>query len=197
MDPCLLSGSRCQAIFISHRLTKRTPWPKATLAALVIGPEAFGAKATTATTASVQLAFAKPDHANSKPEGNCGKSENAREKSGERGKSSERSASRGKSFGGVEGFFAKLAGQDKRVVKEQRSAKPSVIQNTAKVEKVDRNRLHPSQPGNMNSGLNANINAVLAHIRSGNASGPDDQIAVLMTASDAADSAQGCSTRSV
>lgn len=163
---------------------------KATLTALVISSVAVGAIATTATVASVEPAFAKSDKGSSKSEGNRGKSESVRGKSGERGKSSERSASRGKSGGGIEGFFAKLTGQEKRTVNAQRSANPSKVQNSAKAGKLDGDALHPSELGNMNGALNANINAVLAHIRNGNGNGPVGHIAALAAASAAADGAQ-------
>lgn len=42
--------------------------------------------------------------------------------------------------------------------------------------------MHPSELGNMNGALNANINAVLAHIRNGNVSGPVGGLAALAVA---------------
>jgi hypothetical protein len=42
--------------------------------------------------------------------------------------------------------------------------------------------MHPSQLGNMNGALNANINAVLAHIRNGNTNGPVGGLAALAVA---------------
>jgi hypothetical protein len=167
----------------------KTPF-KATLAALVMSSVAVGAIATTATIASVEPAFAKSDKASSKSESNRGKSENARGKSSERGKPSGRSAPSGKSGRSIEGFFEKLTGQDKRAFKAQNSAKPPKPRNTAKVGKFESESLHPNQLGNMNGALNANINAVLAHIRNGNGNGPVGHIATLAAASAAADGAQ-------
>jgi hypothetical protein len=46
--------------------------------------------------------------------------------------------------------------------------------------------MHPSELGNMNGALNANMNAILAHIRNGNTSGPVGQMAALAVASAAA-----------
>jgi hypothetical protein len=42
--------------------------------------------------------------------------------------------------------------------------------------------MHPSELGNMNGALNANINAVLAHIRNGNTNGPVGGLAALAVA---------------
>ncbi len=42
--------------------------------------------------------------------------------------------------------------------------------------------MHPSELGNMNGALNANINAVLAHIRNGNVNGPVGGLAALAVA---------------
>lgn len=163
---------------------------KATLAALVMSSVAIGAIATAATIVSVEPAVAKSEKASGNSESNRGKSEKARSKFSERGRPSERSTSSGKSGRGIEGFFEKLTGQDRRTVNAQRSAKPAMPQNTAKVDEFENEVLLPSQLGNMNGALNANINAVLAHIRNGNGNGPVGHIATLAAASAAADGAQ-------
>jgi hypothetical protein len=50
--------------------------------------------------------------------------------------------------------------------------------------------LHPRDLGNMNGALNANINAVLAHIRNGNTNGPVGHLAALAVAGASAGDAQ-------
>jgi hypothetical protein len=50
--------------------------------------------------------------------------------------------------------------------------------------------MHPSQLGSMNGALNANINAVLAHIRNGNTNGPVGALAALAVAEAGVDDAQ-------
>jgi hypothetical protein len=50
--------------------------------------------------------------------------------------------------------------------------------------------MHPSELGNMNGALNANMNAVLAHIRNGNTNGPVGHLAALAVANAGAEGAQ-------
>jgi len=152
---------------------------KASLTAALVTSVSLGAVATVATFASIEPAYAKSE-----------KSNEGRGKSGDRGKSGERSASRGKSSGAIEGFFTKLTGQDRRAAKSTETAKSGSPRQTSKAKRAGDGAFHPSELGNMNGALNANINAVLAHIRNGNENGPVGHIAVLAAATATSDGAQ-------
>jgi hypothetical protein len=87
-----------------------------------------------------------------------------------------------------------LTGEDRRAAREQaradaRAARraPTEYAPVASIQPGKRparnsETMHPSQLGNMNGALNANINAVLAHIRNGNTNGPVGGLAALAVA---------------
>lgn len=158
---------------------------KASMTAILLSSVALVPAATVVTIASVDAAFAKSDNAGGKGGGNSGKAkEKAQGKSGAKKgggkKSGSKSASSRGKGGGIGGFFDKLTGKDKRAARSAKvSAKPAKGSG-----------MHPSELGNMNGALNANINAVLAHIRNGNTNGPVGHLAALAVAADGAIGAQ-------
>lgn len=93
-------------------------------------------------------------------------------------------------------FFRKVTGQDKKQARQAsrtaatKGAPETSIQPANRPEsKLPGSRaaqltgLHPSELGNMNGALNANINAVLAHMESGNFNGPVGHMAAVALAS--------------
>jgi hypothetical protein len=94
----------------------------------------------------------------------------------------------------ISNFIRGLTGEDKRAAREQaradaRAARraPTDYAPVASIQPGKRparnpESMHPSQLGNMNGALNANINAVLAHIRNGNTNGPVGGLAALAVA---------------
>lgn len=163
---------------------------KVSLTAVMMTSVAISAIATVTTLASVEPAYAKSENSSNKSDGNHGKSSEARDSSGSKGKSNERSTSRGKSGGEIEGFFGKLTGKDNRAAKATQSERPAKPPRVAKSKKTEEGAFHPSELGNMNGALNANINAVLAHIRNGNGNGPVGHVAVLAAATASAEGSQ-------
>jgi hypothetical protein len=116
---------------------------------------------------------------------------------GSRGDGGNRSGGRSESVrhGGdpISNFIRSLTGEEKREVRAQPRAEPRAARQapTAHAPQASispgkrpaRNSdLHPSELGNMNGALNANINAVLAHVRNGNFEGPVGSLAALAVA---------------
>jgi len=116
---------------------------------------------------------------------------------GSRGDGGNRSGGRSESVrhGGdpISNFIRGLTGEEKREVRAQPRAEPRAARQapTAHAPQASispgkrpaRNSdLHPSELGNMNGALNANINAVLAHVRNGNFEGPVGSLAALAVA---------------
>ena len=97
----------------------------------------------------------------------------------------------------IKGFFDRITGQDSkptRTVKARAYTAPETLPEDfdppkrpryLDVEDIPRNQL-----GNMNASLNANFNAVLAHIRNGNDKGPIGAFAALAVATKNAEYAQ-------
>ena len=89
-------------------------------------------------------------------------------------------------------FIRGLTGQEKREAREEREQiraarlAPTRFAPEASIAPGKRparySAMHPSDIGNMNGALNANINAVLAHIRNGNSNGPVGSLAALAVA---------------
>ncbi|MBT8458914.1 MAG: hypothetical protein HKP37_03145 [Boseongicola sp.] len=158
---------------------------KSTLAGLAISCLTLGTFATAATFISSDIAYAKSEKSNNKSSEGRGRSAEPRGKSENKGNATNSRSSRGNLHGkannSVEKFFAKLTGKEIRPSKTVRAAEPA---------KASKDSLHPSELGNMNGALNANVNAVLAHIRNGNTNGPVGHVAALVVASDSADGAQ-------
>jgi hypothetical protein len=101
----------------------------------------------------------------------------------------------------ISNFIRGLTGQDKRAAREQARSAARTQGGAARQASTERapevsiapaarpdraTDLHPSELGNMNAALNADMNAILAHIRNGNTSGPVGQMAALAVASAAA-----------
>jgi hypothetical protein len=93
----------------------------------------------------------------------------------------------------ISNFIRGLTGEDKREARAQAQAEaraarraPTEYAPVASIAPATRPAkragMHPSELGNMNGALNANINAVLAHIRNGNSSGPVGGLAALAVA---------------
>lgn len=175
---------------------------------------------TITTIATADAAYAKNGNGNGNGNGggnsNAGgngngkgndKSASARGNSGKvksKGQGNTRSASKGGPKS-LNEFFQKLTGQDKKSNSSVASrgnagaASSKAVRQTIPTEIAEApakrggkrvNGLHPSQLGNMNGALNANVNAVLAHIRNGNTNGPVGLVAALAVAKDGAEGAQ-------
>ena len=151
---------------------------KASLTALMMSSVAIGAVATIGTFSGADAAYAKSEKSGEKSGKSRGKSAESR---GSKGKSEQNSTSRGSSGGGVEAFFMKLTGQEKKAAKSRAPVKAAKAPQVAK-PKAAGGAFHSSELGNMNGALNANINAVLAHIRNGNTNGPVGSMAALAVA---------------
>jgi hypothetical protein len=151
---------------------------KASFTAIMMTSVAIGAVATIGTLSSADAAYAKSENSGKKSEKSRGRSSEAREN---KGRSGEKSASRDTSSGGAEALFRKLIGQEKKAAKPSASSERAQPAQASKSKKADRT-FHPSQLGNMNGAMNANINAVLAHIRNGNGSGPVGHVAAWVAA---------------
>ncbi len=163
---------------------------KTTVTAILLSTVAIVPAVSISLVATADAAYAKSDNAggNGKSEdrgnsgssnGNGGKSAEAKSKSG----SSSSSASSNGKKGGLGGFFAKLTGQDKKAARA--TSAPQAVKVSKKADPM-----HPSNLGNMNGAMNANINAVLAHIRNGNTNGPVGMLAGLAVANINAEGAQ-------
>ena len=164
------------------------------------------------TVASVDMAFAKGGNGNGNGGGNGNGHGNGRQESearggqkaahgggrpewaGSRGNGGGRSESARGGRDPVSNFIRGLTGQDKRDAREAARAEaraarraPTEYAPVASISPGKRpprnSEMHPSELGNMNGALNANINAVLAHIRNGNTNGPVGQMAALAVAS--------------
>lgn len=159
---------------------------KASLTTLLMTSVSIGMIATVTTFASADVSYAKSENAGNKSDNGRGNSGKEHGKSASKGKSGEKkAASRGKSSGGLDTFFNKLTGRDKRSAKSSAPAKVEQSPGQVKAMKGKRaaeGNFHPSELGNMNGALNANINAVLAHIRNGNTNGPVGHVAALVAA---------------
>ena len=146
---------------------------KASLTALMLTSVAAVPLATAPTFLGADAAYAKSD----KAKGGKGGKSGAVQK-GKKGKSGDRGGSR--RHGGLDGFFDKLTGKGKS--KGKGGSKKSTVAAAMMDEPTDcggegegectpeLRQLHPSELGKMNGALNANENAILAHIRNGNMS---------------------------
>ncbi len=160
---------------------------KASLTSMMLTSVAFGAVATMATFASVDVAYAKSGKSSDKSDNGRGNSSEARSN---KGNSGNKSASRGASNRGADHPSTKLIGKEKRAAKAMALVTAEGSTKAAKGKKTVDGAFHPSELGNMNGALNANINAVLAHIRNGNGNGPVGHVAVLAVATANAEGGQ-------
>lgn len=162
----------------------------ATVVAGLLASVALVPAAAVVTIATADVAYAKSDNAGGNGGGNGGgKSDRAERgnKGGKSGGGETASRGNGKSGGGIEGMFRKLTGQDKKAARVA-PARSTATQTAKVARKAD--PMHPSNLGNMNGALNANTNAVLAHIRNGNTNGPVGLLAGLAVANANAEGAQ-------
>ena len=146
---------------------------KAPLTAILLSSVAVVPAATISYVATTDAAFAKSDNAGGK--GNSGNKGGGKGKGASKnklkgGKSAGRGGSGGKVGLGLNKFINKLTGKDKS---SNRSASNRLAEDVS---------MHPSNLGNMNGALNANENAILAHIRNGNTNGPVGLMAALAAA---------------
>ena len=147
---------------------------KASVTAVLVTAISSTSVGVVGSTIFADPAFAKSDKAGGKSSEARGNSQKERSN---RGKGKERSSNRSKP-GGLETLFGKLIGTEKRKVKSSSPTSAKVVS-----QKPSKNSdFHPSELGNMNGALNANVNAVLAHIRNGNQNGPVGHVAALMAA---------------
>lgn len=164
-----------------------------TLTAILLTGVAAAPLATVFTVASVDAAYAKSDKSKgngSASKGNSGNKGKSAGKSGNKGKGNSGGGSKGKSAKNgkdpIGNFFNKLRGKDK---KAQRTASAPAAKAGNSGKPAKGSGLHPSELGNMNGALNANINAVLAHVKNGNTNGPVGAMAALAVARSGADGA--------
>ena len=112
---------------------------------------------------------------------------------GNGGKSGGRSESARGGSDPISNFIRGLTGEEKREARGQARTSAREVRRAptehapqasiAPVKRPARNsEMHPSALGNMNGAMNANINAVLAHIRNGNTNGPVGGFAALAIA---------------
>ena len=186
-----------------------TPTFKAGLLATSMAAVALVPAAGIVTLASVDAAHAKgPGNGNGGERGNGGRGAEARgERSEVRGGGRPERAGNGARGGNgaerresartgsdpISNFIRSLTGEEKRETRQRPRAETRVarqapsehapLTSIAPVKRPERTAgMHPSELGNMNGALNANINAVLAHIRNGNTNGPIGHLAALAIA---------------
>ncbi len=164
----------------------------ATITAALLASVALVPAVTVVSIVTADAAYAKSDNAGGNGGGNGnggGKSDRSErgKKGGKSGGGETASRGNGKSGGGIEGMFRKLTGQEKKAARVA-PARSNATQTVKVSKKAD--PMHPSNLGNMNGALNANTNAVLAHIRNGNTNGPVGLLAGLAVANANAEGAQ-------
>ena len=151
--------------------------------------------ASVVTIASVDFAYAKNDkssgggngngNAGNRGNGNGNRNANAggaNRQNGNRGNGGQRGGPNS-----LSAFFERLTGQEKQQSRDAAYVVSAPTTSVSPPSKPNRpakfaDRPHPSELGNMNGALNANINAVLAHIRNGNHNGTIGRFAGLAVA---------------
>lgn len=164
---------------------------KGPLTAAMVSSLALVPATTVAYMATADIAVAKSDKAGGGGKGGGQKS--AKSKSGTKGKSAAKgksgtksaSAKGGKSRAhtGLDKFIGKLTGK-KTVTKTKRASGGAKVAGASK--KSLEYGMHPSELGKMNGALNANVNALIAHVKNGNTNGPIGGMAALAVAGYAA-----------
>ncbi len=158
----------------------------ATITAALLASVALVPAVTVVSIVTADAAYAKSDNAGGNGNGKSDRSERGN-KGGKSAGGETASRGNGKSGGGIEGMFRKLTGQEKKAARVA-PAHSKATQTVSVSKKAD--PMHPSNLGNMNGALNANTNAVLAHIRNGNTNGPVGLLAGLAVANANAEGAQ-------
>lgn len=158
---------------------------KATLLTALLSSVAVAPIATVTFVASADAAYAKSDKGGGKGGGNSASSKKSDKGAKTKTTRGGGSAKAGKSGGGLNGLLDKITGKDKKQQKVAKRSGTSAAKTKApKVASAPQARkvkdaMHPSNLGKMNGALNANINAVLAHIKNGNTNGPVGAMAFL------------------
>ncbi len=171
------------------------------LTAILLSSVAIVPAATVSFVATADAAHAKSEKSQGggKSAGKSGKSGKASSKGpkSNNGKSGGQS-SRGKPSktlsdlgDDIRGLFGKGKKKSKTVAKGKKATSSVVAEVETPEETEDlfvrgksgkSSKFHPSELGNMNGAMNANMNAVLAHIRNGNTNGPVGAMALLASA---------------
>jgi hypothetical protein len=138
---------------------------KASLTAVMLSSVAVVPFATVAAIVTADAAYAKSEKSKG---GEQGRSAEAKSKEKDRGKSGKRGSQKA----------------SKGAAKSKSGGLKSVVTANGVIV------FHPSQLGNMNGAMNANIKAVLAHIKNGNANGPVGHLAALAVATSNAEGKQ-------
>ena len=171
---------------------------KAPLTALMLSSVAMVPAATVAYVATADIAAAKSDKAGGGGSRGGGKSSSNNSKaSGSKGKSGTKSASGGGSSqsrgqGGLAGFLDKLTGKDRAAASKNKAKSSGGAAKVAAVspeEPPSIDLMLPKNLGKMNGPMNANVNALIAHIKNGNTNGPIGGMAALAVAGYVADGA--------
>ncbi len=159
---------------------------KASLTAILLSSVSLVPAATIALFATTDIVAAKSDNAGGKGGGNGGgnkggnsASAKSKSKATASGGGKSKSTSRKKRNDPVGNFLRKVTGQDK---KKSRVAKAAPARA--------KDPMHPSNFGKMNGPLNANVNALIAHVKNGNTNGPIGGMAALAVAGYAAEGAE-------
>ena len=185
------------------------------ITALLLSSVALVPAATVSVIVTADAAYAKSDNSKGGGKGG-GKSETAGKKI-QKGKSGEKTASRGgndkSSNRGFKGLGQDLRGMGREMKGlfdgEPRGKKAAKVASASKKSETPEGEeklfargksgkvsaFHPSELGNMNGAMNANINAVLAHIRNGNTNGPVGHMAALAVAGGSFYAAEGVVAR--
>ncbi|NNE88534.1 MAG: hypothetical protein HKN27_10700 [Silicimonas sp.] len=183
---------------------------KVSLTAVLLWSVAVVPATTITFMATADAAHAKSDNAGGKGNGggnsgksNSGKSANAGGKTS--ATTSSGSVAKGKSDTArsngsdpVGKMVDRLLGRDKaKMVRTKTTTRKVAAKRSTVVAKSqkpasrpEKGPMHPSNLGNMNGALNANVNAVLAHIKNGNTNGPVGHLAALAVANVNAEGAQ-------
>ncbi len=197
-------------------LTKRKGKPmnrtlKAALLATTMSAVALVPAATVITFATVDTAHAKGGNGNGNGGGNGNSSasrgggKDMASRGGGGGKPSwagqggKGNGNKAAARGGpdpVGDFLRKLTGQEKKAARQASRTAPTKsapVKSVSPAKRPERNEIyatmHPSELGNMNGALNANMNAILAHVRNGNTNGPVGHMAALAVAAVGAEGA--------
>lgn len=182
-------------------LNLKTPLTAVMLSSLALVPAT-----SVAFMATADMAIAKSDkgggNGGSKGGGKGASQKSQKSKGGAKAKGGGKSASSGGSRGhtAFDGLFDKLTGKDKAKTKAASKSKAKVKTTTrtasapksvkaAPKARPTTDGLAPNELGKMNGALNANVNAIIAHVKNGNTNGPIGGMAALAIAGYAADGA--------
>lgn len=164
---------------------------KSTITAVLLSSVALVPAATIALVASVDSVEAKSNNGggNGNKGGNSSSAKSKSDTKASRGGSSKGGGNSKASRSGddpIGNLFRKVTGKDKKkATKTKRAATTTKVAKTAPAKDA----MHPSKLGKMNGALNANTNAIIAHVKNGNTNGPIGGMAALAVAGYAAEGA--------